>query len=74
MILKALYDYYNRSLEYDNNSLPKFGMMNAKISFVIVIKSDGEFVRIIDERINGEGKTFVLRKGVHNNGVTPFHL
>ena len=44
MILKALYDYYNRSLEYDNNSLPKFGMMNAKISFVIVIKSDGEFV------------------------------
>ena len=72
MILKALYDYYNRSLEYDNNSLPKFGMMNAKISFVIVIKSDGEFVRIIDERINGEGKTFVLPKGVHNNGITPF--
>ena len=72
MILKALYDYYYRSLEYDNNSLPKFGMMNAKISFVIVIKSDGEFVRIIDERINGEGKTFVLPKGVHNNGITPF--
>ena len=72
MILKALYDYYDRSLEYDNNSLPKFGMMNAKISFVIVIKSDGEFVRIIDERINGEGKTFVLPKGVHNNGITPF--
>ena len=72
MILKALYDYYNRSLEYDNNSLPKFGMMNAKISFVIVIKSDGEFVRIIDERINGEGKTFELPKGVHNNGITPF--
>ena len=72
MILKALYDYYNRSIEYDNNSLPKFGMMNAKISFVIVIKRDGEFVRIKDERTNGEGKTFVLPKGVHNNGITPF--
>lgn len=72
MILKALYDYYNRSIEYDNNSLPKFGMMNAKISFVIVIKRDGEFVRIKDERINGEGKIFVLPKGVHNNGITPF--
>lgn len=72
MILKALYDYYNRSIEYDNNSLPKFGMMNAKISFVIVIKRDGEFERIKDERTNGEGKTFVLPKGVHNNGITPF--
>lgn len=45
MILKALYDYYNRSLLEDPNSLPLYGWMNARISFVIVIQKNGRFVR-----------------------------
>ena len=73
MILKALYDYYNRSLLEDPNSLPLYGWMNARISFVIVIQKNGRFVRLEDCRDKkGKGKIFVLPYGIHTNAITPF--
>lgn len=73
MILKALYDYYYRSLRSNPKSLPKFGWMNALISFIIVIKKDGTFVRLEDCRNEkGKGTVFVMPFGVHTNSIDPF--
>lgn len=73
MILKALYDYYNRSLLENPNSLPVYGWMNTRISFIIVIQNNGNFIRLEDCRDeNGKGKIFVLPYGIHTNSVTPF--
>ena len=73
MILKALYDYYNRCIEYDHYSLPRYGTMNAQISFIVNIDLDGNYIRLEDSRQdNGKGKTFVVPYGVHTNAVTPF--
>ena len=73
MILKALYDYYNRSLLENPNSLPLYGWMNSCISFVIIIQKNGNFVRLEDNRDEtGKGKIFVLPYGVHTNSITPF--
>ena len=47
MILKALYDYYNRC-----NNLPASGMEEKEIGFVIVISKEGNFVRFEDCRID----------------------
>lgn len=73
MILKALYDYYQRYTDYDSDSLPRYGTMNALISFIVVIDINGKFIRLEDCRQeNGKGKTFVLPLGVHTNAITPF--
>lgn len=73
MILKALYDYYNRSLHENPNSLPQYGWMNVSISFIILIKKDGTFIRLEDCRgMKGKGTAFVLPYGVHTNSITPF--
>ena len=67
MILKALYDYYHR----DKNLVP-YGWMKASLSFIIVIKQNGQFVRVEDSRdVIGAGKIFVVPKGDHTNSVTP---
>ena len=67
MILKALYDYYHR-----DKSLVPYGWMKASLSFIIVIKQNGQFVRVEDSRdINGAGKIFIVPKGEHTNSVTP---
>lgn len=42
MILKALYDYYNRS----GNSIAPIGMAYIEFYYSIVIKKDGQFVRL----------------------------
>lgn len=47
MILKALYDYYDR-----RGNFPPLGMELKQIPFVIVIDSDGNFVDIWDTRSN----------------------
>jgi CRISPR-associated protein Csd1 len=73
MILKALYDYYYRMMELNPMSLPMYGFQNATISFVIIIKKDGSFVRIEDCRDNNKkGREYVLPKGNHTNSTTPF--
>ena len=46
MILKALYDYYQRC-----GDLAPFGKEYREIGFLIVIKKDGTFVRI-ESRMN----------------------
>lgn len=45
MILKALYDYYNRC-----GNLPAPGMEEKEIGFVIVISKEGKFLRFEDCR------------------------
>lgn len=73
MILKALYDYYYRSLQYEPYSLPRYGWKEAIISFVIVIKKDGTFVRLEDMRDKKRnGTMYVLPYGIHTNSITPF--
>lgn len=45
MILRALYDYYDRC-----GDLPRFGTELKPIAFIIVIDRRGNFVRIEDKR------------------------
>lgn len=60
MILKALYDYYNRS-----GNLPASGMEEKEIGFVIVISKEGKFVRFEDCRLdNKQAKTYLVKKHV----------
>ena len=42
MILKALYDYYNRS----GNNIAPIGMAYIEFYYSIVINKDGQFVRL----------------------------
>lgn len=60
MILKALYDYYNRSHE-----LPGFGMELKEIGFIIVIDLNGNFIRFEDRRIDKKtAQKFLVKKSV----------
>jgi len=60
MILKALYDYYNRC-----GNLPAFGMEEKQIGFLIVIDREGHFVRIEDCRIDKDtARTFLVKKSI----------
>lgn len=60
MILKALYDYYQRC-----DNLPAMGMELKQIGFVIVISKEGQFIRIEDCRISkDEARTFLVKKSV----------
>lgn len=47
MILKALYDYYNRC-----DNLPPKGMEDKEIGFILVLSTDGRFLRFEDCRID----------------------
>ena len=61
MILKALYDYYNRS----KGSLPAFGRELKEIGFLIVIGKDGKFIRFEDRRIDKkQAQQFLVKKHV----------
>jgi len=60
MILKALYDYYQRC----DNVAPE-GMEFKEIGFLIVINKDGEFLRIEDCRIDKNcAKTFLVKRHI----------
>lgn len=50
MILNALSDYYERLLNSDDSSIPKFGFGTQKIHFSIVLTRKGELVKIVDIR------------------------
>lgn len=64
MILKALYDYYNRS-----SNLPAFGMEEKEIGFIIVLTKEGEFTRIEDCHIDKHStKTFLVKKHQERSG------
>lgn len=65
MILKALYDYYNRC----GDALAPEGMEYKEIGFLIVITKEGDFVRIEDCRIDKKRcNTFLVPKTVKRSG------
>ncbi len=60
MILKALYDYYNR-----RGDLPAPGLETKQIGFLLVISKDGKFLRFEDCRINKDtARTYLVKKHV----------
>lgn len=60
MILRALYDYYQRC-----SDLPALGMELKQIGFLIVISKDGRFVRFEDRRIDkNKAQLFLVKKSV----------
>lgn len=60
MILRALYDYYQRC-----EGLPAFGMELKQIAFLIVIDRDGRFLRFEDRRIDKKSaQQFLVKKSV----------
>ena len=72
MILKALYDYYNRS-----DKVAPAGREYKEIAFIVVIKHDGTFVRIDDNRNeDGDGNKYLVAKSWGRTGTTPqpFHF
>ena len=58
MILKALYDYYQR-----HGELPPLGYSIKKIRYIIVIDYDGTFLRVEDR---GQDASFMVVKGANN--------
>lgn len=60
MILKALYDYYNRC-----SDLPPIGMEEKEMGFLIVLSPDGRFVRFEDCRIGkNHARAYLVKKHV----------
>ena len=57
MILQALYEYYQRKAD-----LPKEGFEIIRLKFIIVIKEDGTFVDLVDQRDGKQGKEYLLPK------------
>ncbi|MDP3440702.1 MAG: type I-C CRISPR-associated protein Cas8c/Csd1 [Azonexus sp.] len=70
MILRALYDYYQRkALDPDPaRRLPAFGLEEKEIPFVIELAADGRPLLISDTR-SGEGKKKVARRYLVPQGV-----
>ena len=72
MILKALYDYYNRS-----DKVAPVGKEYKEIVFLVIIRYDGTFVRIEDTRNeDGKGNKYLVSKSWGRTGTTPqpFHF
>ena len=72
MILQALYKYYNRS-----DKVAPLGKEFKEISFLIVIKPDGSFVRFEDTRNDeGNGNKYLVSKSWGRTGTIPqpFHF
>ena len=60
MILKALYDYYNRC-----DNLPATGMEEKEIGFLIVLSPDGHFLRFEDCRTEKDhARVYLVKKHV----------
>ncbi len=65
MILKALYDYYNRC-----GNLPAPGMEEKEIGFVIVISKEGKFLRFEDCRTDKAiGRVYLVKKHVSRSSA-----
>ncbi len=65
MILKALYDYYNRC-----GNLPAQGMEEKEIGFVIVISKEGKFIRFEDCRTDKTiGRVYLVKKHVSRSSA-----
>ena len=67
MILRALYDYYQRC-----EDLAPIGTEYKEIAFVIVINKEGDFIRIEDTRTEeGRGSSFLVSASWGRTGITP---
>lgn len=65
MILKALYDYYNRC-----GNLPAPGIEEKEIGFVIVISKEGKFLRFEDCRTDKTiGRVYLVKKHVSRSSA-----
>ena len=65
MILKALYDYYDRC-----GNLPAAGMEEKEIGFIIVISEEGKFVRFEDCRTDkNQAKMYLVKKHVERSSA-----
>ena len=65
MILKALYDYYNRC-----GNLPAPGMEEKEIGFVIVISKEGKFLRFEDCRTDKTiGRVYLVKEHVSRSSA-----
>lgn len=71
MILKALYDYYQRC-----DGLAPFGLEYKEIGFVIVVSKYGDFLRFEDNRKGKNSATsFLVKKHVSRTaGIAPNYL
>ncbi len=68
MILKALYDYYNRS-----GDLAPAGFEEKEISFVIVIDAEGNFLRVEDCRIDSKSsRKYLVVKDSRTSAPKPY--
>lgn len=60
MILKALYDYYNRC-----DNLPPKGMEEKEIGFLLILSPDGRFLRFEDCRIDkDDARVYIVKKHI----------
>lgn len=65
MILKALYDYYHRC-----GNLPQKGLELKQIGFIIVLDSNGKFLRIEDRRKDiSRAQEFLVMKSVNRTSA-----
>lgn len=65
MILKALYDYYNRC-----DNLPPKGMEDKEIGFILVLSTDGRFLRFEDCRIDkNHAREYRVKKSVERSSA-----
>jgi CRISPR-associated protein Csd1 len=64
MILKALYDYYDRC-----GDLPSLGLELKELSFLLVLDRKGNFVRIEDRRENNTAHKFLVPKAVSRSSA-----
>ena len=71
MILKALYDYYHRS-----DNLPKSGLEEKEIEYLLVLTKEGRFLRMEDCRSDtNHGKSFLVKKHVNRtSAIVPNYL
>lgn len=71
MILKALYDYYYRC-----DNLPSKGLEEMEIDFLLVLSSDGQFLRFEDCREDkNNARVYLVKRHIeHSNDVVADYL
>ena len=78
MILRALYDYYQRKAEDPESNIAPRGFERKEIPFIIVIDKDGHFINLDDTR-SGDGpkrraKTFLVIKTKSRTGINGWKI
>ena len=67
MILRALYDYYQRS----GDDVAPFGLEYKEIGFIIILDKRGEFLRFEDRRIDKKSaQQFLVKKSVGRSSAS----